>query len=170
MNEVAIPVKLEHENGAKLLGYCTEGTRLFLAYDFALHATLGCLIYDMNFHFEMYTSSLRSLLVSIQSKECYPACTILKWDKRYKIILGVAKALLYLHKDAPIQIVHGDVKPENILLDENLNPALSGFQYARAINESNYIHVDEICGTISEHGLIFVLGVFNVIHEGSCEA
>ncbi|KAK9060561.1 hypothetical protein SSX86_021266 [Deinandra increscens subsp. villosa] len=113
MNEASIMVKLEHENVAKLLGYCIEGTRLCFVYDFALHATLDQLIFD-------------------------PKYTLLNWDKRYNIILGVARALLYLHRDAPVQIIHCDVNPGNILLDESSNPILSSFWAARclAINET----------------------------------
>ncbi|XP_076888356.1 uncharacterized protein LOC143538756 [Bidens hawaiensis] len=123
MNEASILVKLEHENVAKLLGYCIQGTRLFLVYDFSLHSILDHLMFD-------------------------PECTILNWDKRYKIILDVARALLYLHRDAPIRVIHCDVKPGNILLDESLNPILSSFWIAKclAINETDR-HESRINGT-----------------------
>ncbi|XP_076886278.1 cysteine-rich receptor-like protein kinase 19 [Bidens hawaiensis] len=109
MKEVPILVMLEHENLSKLLGYCTRETRLFLVYDFAPHTTLDRLMFGW-------------------------ACTTPNWDKRYKILLGVARALLYLHRDAPIRIIHGDVKPGNVLLDENLNPMLSGFLNTRYLD------------------------------------
>ncbi|KAI3814845.1 hypothetical protein L1987_14491 [Smallanthus sonchifolius] len=109
MNDASILVKLEHENLAKLLGYCIEETGFtLLVYEFALHTSLDRLMFD-------------------------PECTLLNWDKRYKIILGVARAVLYLHRDAPIQIRHCNVKPGNILLDENMNPILSGFLDTRYI-------------------------------------
>ncbi|KAJ0725071.1 putative protein kinase RLK-Pelle-CrRLK1L-1 family [Helianthus annuus] len=53
MDEASILAKLEHENLAKLLGYCIEGTKLFLVYDCALNATPDCSMFGMNFDFEM---------------------------------------------------------------------------------------------------------------------
>ncbi|KAD2394070.1 hypothetical protein E3N88_41047 [Mikania micrantha] len=124
MNEASILVKLEHENVAKLLGYCIEGKTWFLVYEFAVLESLDHLMFD-------------------------PACTLLDWDTRYKIVLGVAKALLYLHKDAPVRVIHCDVKPQNILLDESLNAKLSSFWNARclAINETD-CHPSRFCGTL----------------------
>ncbi|KAK9060565.1 hypothetical protein SSX86_021270 [Deinandra increscens subsp. villosa] len=119
-NELML-VKLEHENLPKLLGYCMEGNILCYVYDFVPHTSLHHLIFD-------------------------PWCTLLNWDSRYKIILGISRALLYLHKHAPIQIVHCDVKPGNILLDESFNPKLSSFSCATEIKEDTYS--DRICRTI----------------------
>ncbi|KAM0020349.1 putative protein kinase RLK-Pelle-CrRLK1L-1 family [Helianthus debilis subsp. tardiflorus] len=104
INEASTLLKLEHENLAKFLGYCIKETRLFLVYDFALPS-----LFD-------------------------PVSTLLNWDKQYKIILGVASALLYLHREAPIQIIHCDVKPGNILLDKKLNPILLGFLNTRYLD------------------------------------
>ncbi|KAD2393980.1 hypothetical protein E3N88_40957 [Mikania micrantha] len=125
MNEASILAKLEHENVAKLLGYCIEGKIWFLVYEFTMLESLDRLMFGS-----------RSIL--------------LNWDKRYKIILGVARALLYLHKDAPVRVIHSDVNPRNIFLDESLNAKLSNFWNARclAINETD-CHVSRIfaaCG------------------------
>ncbi|KAJ0861600.1 putative protein kinase RLK-Pelle-CrRLK1L-1 family [Helianthus annuus] len=123
MNEASILVKLEHENVAKLLGYCIEGTSVLLVYDFAPHARLADLMFG-------------------------PERTLSNWDKQYKVILGVARALLYLHRDAPVRVIHCDVKPGSILLDGSLNPILSSFRCARclAIMETA-CKVSKICGT-----------------------
>ncbi|KAJ0698012.1 putative protein kinase RLK-Pelle-DLSV family [Helianthus annuus] len=75
-------------------------------------------------------------------------CNLLDWNKRYKIILGVAKVLLYLHWHAPIRIIHGDIKPANILLDKSFDLKLSGFGLATTVNETDCIHVDVLGGTI----------------------
>ncbi|KAJ0725922.1 putative protein kinase RLK-Pelle-DLSV family [Helianthus annuus] len=73
----------------------------------------------------------------------------LDWDERCRILLGVARALLYLHKYAPIRIFHCDVKARNILLDEGLEPKLHGFYYAVSApnNETDCIEMNSIRGT-----------------------
>uniref|UniRef100_A0A251TN61 non-specific serine/threonine protein kinase n=1 Tax=Helianthus annuus TaxID=4232 RepID=A0A251TN61_HELAN len=74
-------------------------------------------------------------------------CNLLDWNKRYKIILGVARVLVYLHNHAPIQIIHRDVKPSNILLDESFDPKLLDFGAAIAIYETDHIEVGQTLGT-----------------------
>ncbi|WZY89740.1 hypothetical protein YC2023_046475 [Brassica napus] len=53
------------------------------------------------------------------------------WPKRFNIIEGVARGLLYLHRDSCLKVIHRDMKVSNILLDENMNPKISDFGLAR---------------------------------------
>ncbi|KAL6278276.1 hypothetical protein ACE6H2_021877 [Prunus campanulata] len=55
------------------------------------------------------------------------------WGRRFKIIQGVARGLLYLHHDSCLKVIHRDLKVSNILLDENMNPKLSDFGLAHII-------------------------------------
>ncbi|KAH1257380.1 G-type lectin S-receptor-like serine/threonine-protein kinase SD2-5 [Glycine max] len=56
---------------------------------------------------------------------------VLDWDTRYNIALGIAKGLAYLHEDYESNIIHCDIKPENVLLDDNFRVKVSDFGLAK---------------------------------------
>ena len=56
---------------------------------------------------------------------------VLDWDTRYNIALGTAKGLAYLHEDCESNIIHCDIKPENVLLDDNFRVKVSDFGLAK---------------------------------------
>ncbi|KAL0313923.1 UNVERIFIED_CONTAM: Cysteine-rich receptor-like protein kinase [Sesamum angustifolium] len=108
-NEVLLLVKLQHKNLVRLLGFASKGRERLLVYEFARNGSLDNFIFD-----PIKASSL-------------------DWDKRYTIIRGIARGLLYLHEDSMLRIIHRDLKASNVLLDENMNPKISDFGMARLL-------------------------------------
>ncbi|CAN4083699.1 unnamed protein product [Withania somnifera] len=115
MNEVATIGRIHHVNVVVLVGYCVEGKKCALVYDFMPKGSL-----------DKY----------ITSQEGSPR---LSWQRKYDIVLGVARGIEYLHRGCDVRILHFDIKPHNILLDENFIPKISDFGLAKLYPTDNSI-------------------------------
>ncbi|BFG21140.1 hypothetical protein CerSpe_074140 [Prunus speciosa] len=114
-SEVATIGRIHHVNVVQLVGYCVEGLNRALVYDFMPNSSLDKYIYS--------------------KEESMP----LSCKKMYEISLGVARGIEYLHQGCDMQILHFDIKPHNILLDENFNPKISNFGLAKLYPVDNSI-------------------------------
>ncbi|XP_004289239.1 PREDICTED: probable serine/threonine-protein kinase Cx32, chloroplastic-like [Fragaria vesca subsp. vesca] len=114
--------RVSHPNLVKLLGYCCEKKEMFLVYEFIPNRSLQ-----------------NHLFKRIPTKEP------LSWDNRFKIAIGVAQAITFLHS---LQLIHRAVNPSNILLDEDYNTKLSDFSLTEWGSDDGELDVSTgVCGT-----------------------
>jgi serine/threonine protein kinase len=109
--EVETIGSIEHINLVRLVGFCAEKSNRLLVYEHMPGGSLDKWIY--------YRHNNGSL----------------NWCTRFKIILDIAKGLRYLHEECRRKIAHLDIKPQNIVLDENFNAKLADFGLCKLIDK-----------------------------------
>ncbi|XP_057798682.1 rust resistance kinase Lr10-like isoform X2 [Salvia miltiorrhiza] len=125
MNEIATIGRIHHVNVVKLVGYCAHGSKRALVYDF------------------MPNGSLEKYLFNPEKMDS------LNWNKKFEIAVGVARGIEYLHRGCDVQILHFDIKPHNILLDDNFVPKVSDFGLAKFFStDKNAVTMTACRGTI----------------------
>ncbi|XP_040866792.1 stress-induced receptor-like kinase isoform X2 [Glycine max] len=115
ISEVATIGRTYHQNIVQLIGFCVHGSKRALVYEFMPNGSLDKFIFskDESIH--------------------------LSYDRIYNISIEVARGIAYLHYGCEMQILHFDIKPHNILLDENFTPKVSDFGLAKLYPIDNSI-------------------------------
>ncbi|XP_011002040.1 PREDICTED: probable LRR receptor-like serine/threonine-protein kinase At1g29720 isoform X2 [Populus euphratica] len=125
VNEIGMISGLQHPNLVKLYGCCIEGDQLLLVYEYMENNSLAKALFGSETSFLM-----------------------LDWPTRYKICVGIARGLAFLHEESAIRIVHRDIKGTNVLLDKDLSAKISDFGLAK-LNEEENTHIStRVAGTI----------------------
>ncbi|KAJ4973822.1 hypothetical protein NE237_006996 [Protea cynaroides] len=123
INEVASISRTSHVNVVSLLGFCFEGSKRALIYELMSNGSL--------------------------EKFIYKTCPHFGWEKLYQVAIGVAKGLEYLHRGCNTRILHFDIKPHNILLDDDFCPKISDFGLAKlCLTKNSIISMANARGTI----------------------
>ncbi|KAG0544925.1 hypothetical protein BDA96_02G318100 [Sorghum bicolor] len=120
VNSVGI---IQHINLVKLIGFCCEDDKRLLVYEYMPNHSLDVHLFKAN-------------------------GTVLDWNLRYQIAIGVARGLAYLHTGCRDCIIHCDIKPENILLDASFVPKIADFGMAKVLGREFSNAITTMRGTI----------------------
>ncbi|XP_059650075.1 L-type lectin-domain containing receptor kinase IX.1-like [Cornus florida] len=122
ISEVKIISRLRHKNLVQLIGWCHEKNELLLVYEFLPNGSLD--------------------------SHLFIGKSLLTWAMRYKIVHGLASALLYLHEEWEQCVLHRDIKSSNIMLDSNFNAKVGDFGLARLVNHEKGSQTTLLAGTM----------------------
>ncbi|XP_058769843.1 G-type lectin S-receptor-like serine/threonine-protein kinase At5g24080 isoform X2 [Vicia villosa] len=125
ITEVNTIGSMHHMNLVRLCGFCSEGPQRLLVYEFMKNGSLDQWIFP-----------------SIRGRD-----RLLDWQTRFDIALNTAQGIAYFHEQCRNKIIHCDIKPENILLDENFCPKVSDFGLAKLMAREHSHVVTMVRGT-----------------------
>eukprot|EP01018_Ginkgo_biloba_P022343 Gb_07489 [translate_table: standard] len=124
VNEWRFMTRFQHRNLVKLVGVSFERSKASLVYEYLPNGGLDRYLFDDG-----------------------EAARVLHWQRRMNIIVGVARGLVYLHEDSEFRIIHRDIKPGNILLDDNFNAKIADFGISTLLVEVHEPEDTRIAGT-----------------------
>ncbi|XVE85583.1 hypothetical protein DITRI_Ditri17bG0102100 [Diplodiscus trichospermus] len=139
--EVTIIARMHHLNLVRLWGFCAEKGRRILVYEYVPNGSLNKYLFP--------ASRVPSLDMEMEMDprgNDMPK-PILDWNIRYRIALGVARAIAYLHEECLEWVLHCDIKPENILLGDDFCPKISDFGLAKLRKKEDMVSMSKMRGT-----------------------
>ncbi|XP_009772390.1 L-type lectin-domain containing receptor kinase IX.1-like [Nicotiana sylvestris] len=122
ITEVKVISRLRHRNLVQLIGWCHDQGKFLLVYEFMPNGSLDCHLFGKR--------------------------NPLSWNTRYKISLGLASALLYLHEEWEQCVIHRDIKSSNVMLDSSFNVKLGDFGLARLMDHELGPQTTGLAGTL----------------------
>lgn len=132
ISEISALSNIRHQNLVTLKGYCVDGTKRLLVYDY------------------MENNCLPQTLLGEEQKR-----SKFTWELRREISKGIAKGLSYLHEEVNPHVVHRDIKASNIVLDHNFTPKIADFGLSRLFSK-NVSHITtRVAGTLIRHHWTF---------------
>ncbi|XP_040382257.1 G-type lectin S-receptor-like serine/threonine-protein kinase At2g19130 [Oryza brachyantha] len=120
--EVRALGQIHHRNLVRLKGFCLRGAERLLVYELIAKGSLDSHLFN--------------------------DVKVLDWYTRFHVILGIAKGLHYLHEECHECIIHCDIKPENILVDEDFSPKVADFGLAKLMDRNFSRALTTVRGTI----------------------
>ncbi|OIT07711.1 g-type lectin s-receptor-like serinethreonine-protein kinase sd1-29 [Nicotiana attenuata] len=133
-NEILLISKLQHRNLVRILAYCVYGKEKLLVYEYMANGSLDTLLFDPR-----------------KSHE-------LSWPKRFNMVHGIVRGLLYLHRDSSLRVIHRDLKASNVLLDDDMTPKISDFGLARTFQVTQELNTQRIVGTFGYMSPEYAMG------------
>ncbi|WRX22170.1 Serine-threonine/tyrosine-protein kinase [Theobroma cacao] len=118
--KVRLLLRMQNRNLVQLLGSCVHGEERILSLDRVLFRCRFCILNS-----QFFVDKNKS--------------TLLDWGQLHHIIKGVASGLIYLHQDSVLRIIHRDIIARNILLDNQINPKILDFGFAKLVNDKKVI-------------------------------
>uniref|UniRef100_A0A0D3EIY9 Protein kinase domain-containing protein n=1 Tax=Oryza barthii TaxID=65489 RepID=A0A0D3EIY9_9ORYZ len=142
ISEVSTIGRIHHVNVVRLVGFCSEEMRRALVYEYMPRGSLDKYIFSSEKSFS--------------------------WDKLNEIALGIARGINYLHQGCEMQILHFDIKPHNILLDDNFVPKVADFGLAKLYpRDKSFVPVSVARGTVGYIAPEMISRSFGVISSKS---
>ncbi|KAF0899013.1 hypothetical protein E2562_012704 [Oryza meyeriana var. granulata] len=142
ISEVSTIGRIHHINVVRLVGFCSEEMKRALVYEYMPGGSLDKYIFSSEKSFS--------------------------WDKLNEIALGIARGINYLHQGCEMQILHFDIKPHNILLDDNFIPKVADFGLAKLYpRDKSFVPVSAARGTVGYIAPEMISRSFGVISSKS---
>lgn len=140
--EVTIIARMHHLNLVRLWGFCAEKGKRILVYEHVPNGSLDKYLFQPGQ--PRFTEDYELETGPVSANGMNP---ILDWNIRYRIALGVARAIAYLHEECLEWVLHCDIKPENILLGDDFCPKISDFGLAKLRKKEDMVSMSRMRGT-----------------------